>query len=228
MNTFAPMPMLLAVMLAGHLPAQASLIVNEILADPASGPAGDANGDGIRNGSQDEFIELVNVSDTSLDIGGWTISDLTGMRHRFDPGATILSQMAVVVFGGGTPTGLFGGAQVLMASSGSLGLNNGGDEIRLLDAMSSMIDLVSYGSEGGADQSITLDPDLAGTSFVRHSTAFGSGGIAFSPGTRIDGMPFGIPGVPEPAPLLLVGLGICSLSLATRGRKGERGANSCP
>ena len=48
-----------------------NLILNEVLYDPPSGNAGDANGDGIRDANNDEFIEIVNVSNQSIDISGY-------------------------------------------------------------------------------------------------------------------------------------------------------------
>ncbi|HEX8089040.1 MAG TPA: lamin tail domain-containing protein, partial [Blastocatellia bacterium] len=52
-----------------------SLAINEYMADPPPGPVGDANGDGVRDAAQDEFIELVNTTAAPLDISGFTISD---------------------------------------------------------------------------------------------------------------------------------------------------------
>jgi hypothetical protein len=95
----------------------------------------------------------------------------------------------VVVFGGGTPAGVFGGAQAFTASSGSLSLNNGGEDITLADAGGQALATESYGTLAGGDQSITRDPDLTGT-FVQHTTVNGGTGPLFSPGTRIDGSPF--------------------------------------
>jgi len=100
-----------------------------------------------------------------------------------------------VVFGGGTPTGEFGTSVVQTASSGALGLNNGGDSVTLSDGVNSAA-VVSYGGEGGDNQSLTRDPDITGPEpLVKHSTATGSGGALFSPGTMIDGSNFdGCPG----------------------------------
>ena len=41
--------------------ARSQLIINEVHADPASDLPGDANGDGTRSASVDEFIEFVNI-----------------------------------------------------------------------------------------------------------------------------------------------------------------------
>ena len=166
-----------------------ALVINEIHADPATGAAGDANRDGTRDASQDEFVEIVNTSATDFDLSGFTVADAVGVRHTFPPGSIVQSNCAVVVFGGDTPTGSFGNALVQTASGGLLGLNNGGDSITIsngVDALST-----SYGSEGDDAQSLTLDPDVTGTPpLVRHSIATGSGGSLFSPGTRVSGAQF--------------------------------------
>ena len=76
----------------------------------------------------------------------------------------------------------------MVASTGALSLNNGGDNVTLSDGSTDQA-TVNYGSEGGDNQSLTRDPDVTG-SFVKHSTATGSGSALFSPGTQIDGSSF--------------------------------------
>lgn len=168
--------------------AQSGWVINEILADPATDISGDANGDGVRDSADDEFIEIYNNTGNAVDISGWTVSDAVGVRHTFPLGSVIPDQCPVVIFGGGTPTGTFGGAVIQTASSGSIGLNNGGDDITLNDGTNN-IAIYSYGSEGGNDQSLTRDPDITGT-FALHSNATGSNGTLFSPGTMVDGSLF--------------------------------------
>ncbi len=185
------------------------IVINEFLADPASGLSGDANGDGVRDASDDEFIELVNTTSMTLDLSSFVITDSISPRHIFPTGTIIGPGQSIVVFGGGNPTGSFGGAQVYTASTGSLSLNNSGDTISLLSPASTIIDTVSYGSIAAKDQSLTRSPDLTGP-FVLHSQAQGSGGALFSPGTRIDGTPFASP-VPESSTLLLIGSGFIGL-----------------
>ena len=165
-------------------------IVNEILADPASDLTGDANGDGVRSSSADEFVELVNTTGATADISGFSISDGFGVRHIFPSGTVIAPNNAIVVFGGGTPTGSFGDATVQTASNGQLGLNNSGDTVTFTNDSGVVLSQVSYGSEGGNNQSLTLEPDLTGAGYVFHSTATDSGGALFSPGTYIDGTSF--------------------------------------
>jgi hypothetical protein len=173
---------------AGCAAPPAAWVINEIHADP-SATAGDANGDGTISVTQDEFVEIVNSSGTDQDISGWTLSDAVGVRHTFPAGTVVTDGCAVVVFAGGTPTGSFGNVVVQTASSGQLGLNNGGDTVTLSDGGADVA-TASYGAEGGQDESLTLDPDITGSGFVLHSTAAGSGGAIYSPGTRVDGTAF--------------------------------------
>ena len=165
------------------------LTINEIHADPAGDLTGDANGDGERNATADEFLEIVNTDDFEADLSGVTISDGGETRHTFADGTILAAGAAIVVFGGGTPTGEFGGAAVVTASSGGLSLNNGGDDITVAAADGTVIAQFTYGGEGGDNQSITRDPDLTGE-FIQHTDAAGANGALFSPGTEIDGDPF--------------------------------------
>ena len=175
-------------------------VINEILADPASDISGDANGDGTRDAGEDEFVELVNNTGADVDISGWTLSDDTSIRHTFPAGTVIPDKCAVVVFGGGTPTGNFGNATVHTASSGSVSLRNSGDTVTLNNGTSDVVSY-TYGSAGGDNQSLTRDPDITGTDpLIKHSAATGSGGSLFSPGTKIDGSNFSGCDVSEAAP----------------------------
>lgn len=162
-------------------------VINEIHAKPHS-DLGDANQDGDVDASDDEFIELVNNSTSNIDISGWSIKDSLELRHVFPPGSEVVSGCGIIIFGGGNPSGNFGNCVVQVASSGTLGLNNIGDTIFLLDGDLNLISTYTYGDEGSYDQSITRAPDIIGDPpLVKHSTAPGSGGALFSPGTRIDG-----------------------------------------
>lgn len=172
-----------------------SVVINEIHADPASDLSGDANGDGTRDSGDDEFVELVNTGAGALDISGWTLSDGVSTRHTFPAGTVLAAGQAIVVFGGGTPTGAFGASLVQTASSGSLSLNNGGDTVTLADTLAAVIATEIYGSAGGDNQSLTRSPDLTGE-FVKHTTVDTA---LFSPGTELDGGYF-----VDPADLLAI------------------------
>ncbi|MGI9270272.1 MAG: lamin tail domain-containing protein [Woeseiaceae bacterium] len=177
------------------------LVINEVLADPAGRESidleGDANNDGVRDSSEDEFVEIVNTSDGPLDLSGWTLADGFSVRHTFPANSVVPSQCAIVIFGGGVPIGEFGKTIVQTASGGSLGLNNSGDTVTLNNGVEDIVSL-AYGSAGGDNQSLTRDPDVFGVEpLTKHSVAAGSGGSLFSPGTRVDGAQFdGCPKIP--------------------------------
>jgi uncharacterized protein (TIGR03437 family) len=175
------------------------IYLNEALADPPDGMAGDANHDGVRSGSDDEFVELVNAQDDGVNISGWTVrthsvsSTSETTRHVFAQGTIINAHDALVIFGGGSfnpnhPS--FGGAQVLAASTGGLSLTNTGLTILLRDAAGHLITEFSYGGstglDGNANQSLTRSPDIFGN-YILHTMSAGAGGRAYSPGTLADG-----------------------------------------
>ncbi|MCI0487323.1 MAG: lamin tail domain-containing protein [Blastocatellia bacterium] len=166
--------------------------INEYLADPPDGIAGDANGDGIRNSAQDEFIEVVNRTDAPIDVGGFSISDAAQVRFTFPFNTIIPAGEVAIIFGGGTPTGEFGNAALNgLVFTASLSLNNGGDTITLKDGVGGIVEEIVFGSvEGNANQSINRNPDILGTTFAPHSTIEDSGGSLFSPGLRTSGAPF--------------------------------------
>ena len=176
-----------------------TLVVNEVLADPPDGPDGDANHDGTRSGTADEFVELVNGSSSPLDLSGWTLRTrpLNGtsesVRHRFAQASTLPAGEALALFGGDGANAsdpFFGGALVGRVSSASLSLTNAGLTILVRDAAGNLVTQFSYGESGdgfGGDsvnQSVTRAPDITG-GFVLHAAA--SDGRRFSPGTRADG-----------------------------------------
>lgn len=173
------------------------MVINEFLADPPEGASGDANGDGTRSTSQDEFVEVVNRSDEPIDLSGFKLSDADATRHLFAEGTILPPREAVVIFGGGRPTGKFGNAAenglALRASTGGLSLNNGGDTIRLEDKEGRTLQEVTFGSaEGNSNQSINRDPDVDGATFALHSMVALDSSRRLSPGTRTRGETFTI------------------------------------
>src|ERR687885_710153 len=126
----------LAAASAQQSPQVVSLVINEYLADPPDGTAGDANGDGTRSATQDEFVELVNSGATPLNISGFKIKDTDAVRFTFPANTIIPPGESTVVFGGGTPTGAFGNAAangLVFTASGGLSLNNDMDMITVQD-----------------------------------------------------------------------------------------------
>jgi hypothetical protein len=118
--------------------------INELLIDPNST---ETNFDTDQSGSAeatDEFVELFNLSSTSVDISGWELWD-SGNSKWFtfpgvpDDGTTILADgaYAVVVIGvqtGGTLPVMTNPASIVFdAGKGSAIFNNGGDNLVLYD-----------------------------------------------------------------------------------------------
>jgi hypothetical protein len=200
-------------LLTGARPAQALILINEFLADPAAGLSGDANGDGVTSSSADEFVELLNTGEMNVDLFGWMIADGLSTRHVFPTGSLLAPGEFLVVFGGGSPS--LPGVLTQTASTGLLSLNNAGDQITLYNALGEISDQVLYGAEGGQDQSLTRFPDGPGSSFVLHTALEEANGKLFSPGTTVAGEPVWEGGTPTAAVpefstlayLLLGGLG---------------------
>jgi serine protease len=160
------------------------LVLNEILADP---PAGyDANGDGASSPESDELVELVNASGAPIDLGGATIADATGVRATLPAGLVLAPGRALVVFGGGQPTGF--PARVTAITAGPLRLNNGGDTVTIRARTGALLAAHTYGGEAGHDQSLVRAVDgNAASPWVPHGTRSSR---PASPGTRADGSVF--------------------------------------
>jgi hypothetical protein len=157
--------------------APARVILNEILAnEPGSATSG-------------EFVEVVNVGGSSIDISGWTISDATAVRHTFASGSVLAPGKALVVFGAasGVPAGL---ANAVGASTGTLNLANTTDTVILKDAANASIDSYTYTSSLAAADGVSMNrsPDAtAGAGFVLHNTL---SSLAASAGKRVNGTAF--------------------------------------
>lgn len=174
------------------------LVITEMLADPPKGAAGDANGDGVRDPADDEFVEIVNEADTPVCLTGWALGDVKNPeRHVFPIAPALPPGGIVVVFGGGVPTGDFGGAATLTAQfGGRLSLTNDGDVLTLRDTRDKPVARVSWGDCAGAACAEDHIPGSLGVaaSMVREpgtadawAAHAGEGGRPYSPGRRSDG-----------------------------------------
>lgn len=175
-------------------PPGKGFIINEVLFDPPNDLAGDANGDGTRSPSADEFIEFYNDQKIAVDLSGFTLFDETGLaantpRHVFPANTVVPPKGVYVLFGGGTPTGSFGGAQTGVTTTGDMNLSNASDVLTIKDKNGNVFLTFNSATDAaginfGIDQSVTRSPDITG-GFVLHKTA--NGALAYSPGTRVDG-----------------------------------------
>lgn len=151
-----------------------NVIINEVCAnEPGSDTAG-------------EFVELVNVGSAPAEIGDWTLSDGTQIRHSFVPGTTLANGKAIVVFAGSSaiPSGL---SNAVSASTGSLRLANGGDSLTLKNSGGVTIAAITYpaslANDDGVSMNLSPDGSASGT-FMKHTSL---STLSESPGERIDG-----------------------------------------
>lgn len=196
-------------------PQAGDLVINEVLFDPPTDQAGDANKDGTRSSSDDEFIEIVNTSTSPINVSGVTL-DIDGKTYKVPDGIVLPALTAVVIFGGGMksdtevntgkPHSKFGDALVFTEGDGAglPSLTNGGATIKLMAADGTELDVFTYGSAecpGGSsvDQSLNRKPDATTGTCGEHKAVSGPAAALFSPGTRADGSKFSDP-LPEPPP----------------------------
>lgn len=195
--------------LGGARPAEAVILINELLANPGGA---DANEDGVAHIFQDEFVELVNPASAPFSLAGWTLSDGVGVRHLFAPDASIAGGGFLVIFGGGDPSSI---PHALKASTGTLGLNNTGDTVTLRDTTPVIIDTFTYtAAQVIAGESLTRFPDAFGP-FTAHLAVSTQ---PFSPGTTTDGSPQLPTPTPESATLWLMGMGLFGAATCRRRR----------
>lgn len=177
-------------------PAAGDLVVNEVMANDNTA---DTNCDSTSAGENDEFVEIVNVSDKFLTINGMRLNDSSALRHTFAPGPTgfvgMLPGESVVVWAGGAPA-CTDVASWFTASTGGLELGNSGDTVKILPTGTGTTPVASMtytATQGGVQAvSINLNPDLTGTTYARHNLVTGAVGN-FSPGTAVDGTFFVLP-----------------------------------
>ncbi len=122
---FAAIPLAVALMFA--IPAtdcSAQLLLNEIVADPAS----DWDGDGSVGSRADEWVEIINAGTSSIDLSAYRLGDLSGgysWRYGFD--GSLAPGDVLLVYGSA--------AQVWQSENGfsavGLSLNNTGDTVYL-------------------------------------------------------------------------------------------------
>ncbi len=73
------------------------IVINEVNFDVYK----DANGDGIIDSNQDEFIEIANISNDDVDMTGWQVGDDEELSFTFPDGYIMAPGQIVVIFSGG-------------------------------------------------------------------------------------------------------------------------------
>ena len=162
------------------------IFISEVLADPPSGLAGDANRDGTRDTYEDEFIEIYNAGSVPISLAGWRLADSSPKKHHFyfPADAVIAPHSYILIFGGGKPMGFIvpvytNNKKTTYQGRIGNGLTGKGEEIRLIDNIGHEIDIVSH-DEWPKKQSLVRNPPNGGP-FVPHKPA-SPAGLPFSPG----------------------------------------------
>lgn len=122
-----------------------AIFLNEFL--PAARHV-DWDGDGHPD-FNDEWVELFNAGEVSVDLGGWQLDDRAGEGARpytIPPDTTVDSHGFVLFFKAET----------------WVGLNDDGDEVRLLGPDGSVADAIEYEAHPGYDQSFSRTVDGGG------------------------------------------------------------------
>ena len=148
-----------------------ALRLNELLPDPAWADLGE------------EYVELVNAGDGPMALAGVSLWDgAVQPRHTF-AGGTLAPGAALVIFDTGDHDDV---PNVVLSSTGRLGLNNSGERIRLTGPDGALLDAVSYPALPiGVAYNRAVDGAGAG-GWRRHDRMVGAAGPA-SPGLRADG-----------------------------------------
>ena len=164
---------------AATKPTVGSLMINEVYANVAAGPEGDANNDGERDPYSDEFIELYNASSDTLTLEGTEIYVGEDLKWKADEPFCLAAGRAFVLFARGAPN-LPPDISVVAAQT-RLSLSNAGGKIRLVHD-GGVLDEFAY--TDGPAESWTRQPELDQTGLpTLHSVC----GAKFSPGRCCNG-----------------------------------------
>ncbi len=160
---------------------QAQIVINEIMYNsPDDGQ------------DSTEYIELFNNSGTVVDLSGWNFTQ--GIDLTFAPGTSIGANAYLLVAGD---------AQAMMEAYGVMaiqwefgGLSNGGEDIELVDAVGSVVDLVDYsdvfpwssGADGNGPSLELCSPDRDNNIATNWFDATNPTGTIFD-GTEVLGTP---------------------------------------
>ena len=109
------------------------IVISEIMANPGS--VSDSYG---------EWFEIVNTTDSTIDLQGWSIKDLDGDEHELysDQASILISPEEYFVLAKNNDQSLNGGVEVDYVYEG-YSLSNSDDEVILLDASGSVVDELS-------------------------------------------------------------------------------------
>jgi hypothetical protein len=148
--------------------------------------------------SSDEYVEIINLAGTDIDLAGWTISDSASMRHKFYESFPVAAGSAAIAYGG--PRNSYQPGLDVPTSPASenvfFGFNDtGGDSIILRNAEGNLICRVVYvDATLSSKSSVTRFPDSNGVFLPQVWVSTNSA----TPGRQFDGRLWS-----EPAPQLV-------------------------
>lgn len=144
------------------LPDISAVIINEIMYNPTTS----------LGGSNGEWIELYNPSSEDINITGWKIADPS--NHLITEGNLIVPASGYLVI---VKSAFFSNFpnyyNVTNFGKAGFGLNNGGEEIKLIDSAEILIDSITYNPNMGANGDGN-SLQLCGSSFSGKSPTPGS------------------------------------------------------
>ncbi len=131
-------------LLCGSVSLRAQVVINELMPAPAAGLP--------------EWIELLNAGSDSVDLAGWSVRDAAGGRvlvsavGMLPPGASVVIASSI-----GLEGAVPGREACILVLSQLPSLNNGGDDLVLLDAAGEQVDSMFYRSGWGYEGGVSLE-----------------------------------------------------------------------
>ena len=158
------------------------IIISEVMVNPSS--VSDSYG---------EWFEIMNITDTIVDINGWAIRDMNGDEHVFISDQTSIPVMAGELFVLARNSDLvLNGGLISDYEYDDFSLSNSVDQIILFDASGAIVDEVHYSEDWAFSSGVSmeihnpmLDNSLINNWFSSTIT-YGSGDLG-SPGIAFDG-----------------------------------------
>ena len=158
------------------------IIISEVMVNPSS--VSDSYG---------EWFEIMNITDTIVDINGWAIRDMNGDEHVFYSDQTSIPVLAGEFFVLARNSDLvLNGGLISDYEYNNFSLSNGVDQIILFDESGAIVDEVHYSEDWAFSSGVSmeihnpmLDNSLINNWFSSTIT-YGSGDLG-SPGIAFDG-----------------------------------------
>jgi len=128
--------------------ARADVVINELMADPASDWS-PTDGDEEYSSIQDEWFEIHNTGPAAVDVSGWRLRDaVSDSSWRYGFSGTIAAGDFLVVYGNEA----YAWEDANGYPRNGLSLNNGGDTVTLVAAdLVTVVDVIAYDGDGARD-----------------------------------------------------------------------------